>query len=211
LENAIPILQSQEMNMKKVGYLRVSKTEQSHDRQVDGLHGICDETHVETLSAVSAKRPIFENIISNLSAGDTLVVWDLDRAFRSTIDAITTAEELKTRGIEFQIVSLSIDTATPHGEFAYTVMAAAAQFERRLLGKRTKEGLEAARKRGARLGRPPKLSKAQIGMANLRLDDLNGDMDKLAIEYSVSIWTMKRALDKATVVEVLSIETTLNS
>lgn len=182
--------------MAKIGYLRVSKTEQSPDRQIDGLSGLCDEIHIETLSAVSAKRPIFEHILSKLRPGDALVVWDLDRAFRSTIDAITTAEKLKDRDVKFQIVSLSIDTATPHGEFAYTIMAAAAQFERRLLCKRTREGLDATRKRGTRLGRPPKLTKAQIGMAGQRLDDLNGDINKLAQEYEVSIWTMKRALQK---------------
>lgn len=182
--------------MKKIGYLRVSKNEQSPDRQIDGLRGLCDEFHVETLSAVSAKRPVFKKLLAKLKRDDALVVWDLDRAFRSTIDAITIAEKLKKRGIEFQIVSLSIDTATPHGEFAYTIMAAAAQFERRLLSKRTKEGLEATRKRGTRLGRPPKLSKAQIGMAGDRLGDLDGDMQRLAAEFKVSIWTMKRALDK---------------
>lgn len=183
--------------MKKLGYLRISKSEQSPDRQIDGLRGMCDKIYIETLSAVSAKRPVFEKVLTKLKSGDTLVVWDLDRAFRSTIDAITTAEKLKKRGIKFQIISLSIDTATPHGEFAYTIMAAAAQFERRLLCKRTKEGLEATRKRGTRLGRPPKLSKAQIGMAAMRLSDLNGDMQQLANEYNVSIWTMQRAIEKA--------------
>ncbi|MEP5730003.1 MAG: recombinase family protein [Sulfitobacter sp.] len=183
--------------MTKIGYLRVSKHEQSPDRQIDGLRGLCDELHIERLSAVSAKRPVFEALVAQLKSGDALVVWDLDRAFRSTIDAITTAEKLMTRGVEFQIVSLSIDTATPHGEFAYTIMAAAAQFERRLLCKRTREGLAATRRRGTRLGRPPKLSKAQIGMASKRLVDLGGDVGKVAREFDVSIWTMKRALDKA--------------
>jgi DNA invertase Pin-like site-specific DNA recombinase len=182
--------------MKKLAYLRVSTQEQRPDRQIDGLHAYCDEVFIETLSAVSAKRPIFEHVIKSLEAGDSLVVWDLDRAFRSTIDAITTAEDLRQRNITFHIISLSIDTATPHGEFAYTIMAAAAQFERRLLAKRTTEGLAAAKLRGVRLGRPPKLSKAQSAMAAQRLGDLDGNMQRLANEYGVSIWTMRRALQK---------------
>ncbi len=182
--------------MKKIAYLRISTQEQRPDRQIDGLRGLCDELHIEVLSAVSAKRPIFERVIASLKAGDALVVWDLDRAFRSTIDAILTAEKLREREIMFQIISLSIDTATPHGEFAYTIMAAAAQFERRLLCKRTKEGLEAARRRGVRLGRPPKLTPEQAMDARDRLESNLATIQSLALEFDVSIWTVDRAIKK---------------
>jgi len=182
--------------MRKLAYLRVSTQEQRPDRQIDGLRGLCDELHIETLSAVSAKRPIFEHVLNSLIAGDALVVWDLDRAFRSTIDAITTAEELRNRNIGFQIVSLNIDTDTPHGEFAYTIMAAAAQFERRLLSKRTKEGLAAARARGTRLGRRPKLTPCQVINAHSRLVNTMATTTALALEFGVSIWTIRRAVAK---------------
>lgn len=182
--------------MKKVAYLRISTKEQRPDRQINGLRGLCDELHIEVLSAVSAKRPVFENVIASLNAGDALVVWDLDRAFRSTIDAITTAEKLRERDIKFQIISLSIDTATPHGEFAYTIMAAAAQFERRLLCKRTREGLDAARQRGVRLGRPPKLTPEQITDAHNRLEGNLATLQTLANEFGVSVWTVDRAIKR---------------
>ena len=182
--------------MKKIAYLRVSTQEQRPDRQINGLQNLCDELHIETLSAVSARRPVFEHVIEKLKSGDSLVVWDLDRAFRSTIDAITTAEKLRERDIKFQIISLNIDTATPHGEFAYTIMAAAAQFERRLLCKRTKEGLDAARLRGVRLGRPPKLTPEQICDARDRIDRDLATLETLAVELGVSIWTIGRAIKK---------------
>ncbi|MEP1577202.1 recombinase family protein [Roseibium album] len=182
--------------MRKLAYLRISTQEQRPDRQIDGLRGLCDELHIETLSAVSAKRPIFEHVLDSLMEGDALVVWDLDRAFRSTIDAITTAEELRNRNIGFQIVSLNIDTDTPHGEFAYTIMAAAAQFERRLLSKRTKEGLAAARSRGTRLGRRPKLTPCQVINAHSRLVNTMATTRALSLEYGVSIWTIRRAVAK---------------
>lgn len=137
----------------KIGYLRVSTEEQRPDRQIDGLTSLCDEIHIETLSAVSKHRPVYEDVIKRLHTGDTLVVWDLDRAFRSTIDALLEAEKLRERGIGFQIVTLNVDTSTPAGELVYTVMAAYAQFERQNLIKRTKEGMEAARKRGVHVGR----------------------------------------------------------
>jgi len=146
----------------KIGYLRVSTDEQSPDRQMDGLECICDQVFLEKLSAVSQKRPVFETVINQLQSGDTLVVWDLDRAFRPTVDALLEVEKLRKRGIEFQIVTLNVDTATPDGELIYTVMAAFAQFERKNLIKRTKEGMAAAKRRGKHIGRPYKLSSAQV-------------------------------------------------
>ena len=117
----------------KIGYLRVSLENQREDRQEDGLKDLCDEIHVEKLSGASKKRPVYQKVIQKLSPGDTLVVWDLDRAFRSTVDALLEVEKLRHRGIEFQVVNLNVDTSTPSGELIYTVMAAFAQFERQTL------------------------------------------------------------------------------
>jgi len=150
----------------KIGYLRVSTEEQKPDRQLDGLKALCDEVHLEKLSAVHKTRPIYQKVIRKLKRGDTLVVWDLDRAFRSTVDALLEVEKLRQRGVEFQIVTLNVDTATPTGELIYTVMAAFAQFERKNLIKRTKEGMEAARRRGKHIGRPFKLCPKDIALAH---------------------------------------------
>jgi len=140
----------------KIGYLRVSTEDQSHQRQFDSLEAVCDELHTETLSAINKKRPVFERVINKLQAGDTLVVHDLDRAFRSALDALKQAEQLRKRGVEFQILSLNVDTGTPAGQLVFTVMAAFAQYERQCLSQRTKEGMAAARRRGKHIGRPKK-------------------------------------------------------
>jgi DNA invertase Pin-like site-specific DNA recombinase len=153
---------------RKIGYLRVSTAEQSHDRQADGLKDLCDELHVETVSAVGKKRPVYEKVVRKLKAGDVLVIWDLDRAYRSAKDALSELDALTQRGVHFHIARLAIDTATPTGRFLYTVMGGLAEFERLTLSQRTKEGLLAARKRGARLGRPPKLNAGQVEDARLR-------------------------------------------
>ncbi|WP_297339337.1 recombinase family protein, partial [Pseudophaeobacter sp.] len=108
----------------KIGYLRVSTEDQNIARQADALRPICDELHVETLSAVAKSRPVFEAVLAKLTAGDTLVVWDLDRAFRNTKDALIHADNLQERGVNFQIVSLGVDTATADGRLAFTVVAA---------------------------------------------------------------------------------------
>lgn len=151
---------------KRIGYLRVSTDDQNTDRQRDGLQAHCDELFIEQgVSATAKSRPVFEKILSELQAGDMLVVWDLDRAFRSTIDAIMVADSLRERGVHFHIVNLSVDTSTPAGMLVYTVMAAQAQFERANLAQRTKEGMAAARKRGKQLGRPKAMTRAQIQQA----------------------------------------------
>ncbi len=72
----------------KIGYIRVSTREQNMSRQVDGLTGHCDELVTETVSAVADSRPEFESLIERLQEGDSLVVWSLDRAFRSVMDAL---------------------------------------------------------------------------------------------------------------------------
>jgi hypothetical protein len=118
-------------NMRKIGYMRVSTGEQRPDRQIDGLKEICDEYFVETLSAVSRKRPVYQKVIRSLKPGDMLVVWDLDRAFRSAKDALNELDLLHKRGVSFRIASLKIDTTTPEGYFVYTIMGAVAEFERR--------------------------------------------------------------------------------
>jgi DNA invertase Pin-like site-specific DNA recombinase len=183
--------------MVKVGYLRVSTQEQRPDRQIDGLQGRCDRLFVETLSAVRPRRPIYDSVVQSLRPGDTLVVWDLDRAFRSVIDAVTEAERLRAKGIAFEIANLQIDTATPAGMLVYTVMSAFAEFERSTLIQRTKEGLEAARRRGKRLGRPPKLSATRLVEARTRLSTPGTTVTSIAREFGIAPLTLTRALRRS--------------
>lgn len=182
--------------MKKIAYLRVSTHEQRPDRQIDGLRFLCDELHIETLSATSRFRPVYNRVVRRLEPGDKLVVWDLDRAYRSVIDALTEVEKLRSRGVEFQIANLSIDTSTAAGMFVFTMMSALAEFERRTLSQRTKEGLAAARRRGQRLGRPAKLTDAQLLHARRRLESGSETVRELAEAFGVAPWTLSRCLKK---------------
>lgn len=180
----------------KIGYLRVSTEEQNADRQIDALKPLCDQVFIEKQSATAPKRPIFDYVLNLLNEGDTLVVWDLDRAFRSTVDAILQAQLLRDSGITFEIISLNVNTAEPAGEFAYSVMAAAAQLERRMISKRTKEGLAAARRRGVQLGRKPKLTQKQIRQAKEKLDAGTHTQTELAAMFDIHPRTLARALSK---------------
>ena len=178
---------------RKIGYLRVSTAEQSADRQVDGLRDLCDEMHVEAVSAVGKRRPVYEKVVGKLKAGDVLVIWDLDRAYRSARDALSELDALTQRGVHFHIARLAIDTATPTGRFLYTVMGGLAEFERLTLSQRTKEGLLAARKRGARLGRPPKLDARQVASARAQLSH-GESVSRVASSFGVAPETVTRSL-----------------
>ncbi len=174
--------------------MRVSTREQCVDRQVDALTSLCDELHVERLSACNHKRPVYARVMRGLNAGDTLVILDLDRAYRSTVDAITEMEKLKAKGAFLQILNLHLDTSTPSGLLVYTIVAACAAFERQMLSQRTKEGLAAARERGQRLGRPCKLTAAQIAQARRHLLNPGATLTAIARDYGVAPWTLTRSL-----------------
>lgn len=180
--------------MTKIGYLRVSTEGQRPDRQLDGLKHNCDKLHVETASGGTCRRPVFEAVLRRLRAGDTLVVWDLDRAFRSVVDAVTQAEKLHARGVELQILNLQLDTRTPAGMLVYTVLSACAEFERRMIRQRTREGLAAARLRGKQLGRPRKLKQDQLESARIRLACPQTTLTAVAKEFGVARWTLTRSL-----------------
>ncbi len=180
----------------KIGYLRVSTKTQRPDRQIDGLRELCDRLYVEKLSAVASKRPVFEKVLRELKRGDTLFVWDLDRAFRSTEDALFHEKRLRKRGIKFHAMNFEIETNTADGKYSYTVAAAAAERERKKISERTIEGLKAARKRGQRLGPPPKLTDAQIRTAKQRIDAKEASVAEMAALNGVHPSTITRSIQR---------------
>lgn len=185
----------------KIGYLRVSTEEQRPDRQIDALTPICDELHVEKLSATAKSRPVYEKIINGLGSGDIFVIWDLDRAYRSAKDALNELDRLRERGIEIQIASIQIDTSTPHGMLIYTFISGLAEFERRLLSERTKQGLAAARKRGQRFGPPCKMTDAQIRAAKLKITAKEASVAEIAALNGVHPSTVARSIKRLETVE----------
>lgn len=183
----------------KIGYLRVSTETQKEDRQEDGLKALCDELYVEKISATSKTRPVYQQVIDQLHPRDTLVVWDLDRAFRSTVDALLEVEKLRRREIEFHIVNLNVDTATPAGELIYTVMAAFSQFERQTLIKRTKEGMAAAKLRGKHIGRPRNPFLEEVILAHSRIEAGEGTVAEIAAQFGCSQKNLAQELKRLTV------------
>jgi DNA invertase Pin-like site-specific DNA recombinase len=112
--------------------------------------------YTDKISGSKAARPGLDACLQQLKAGDTLLVWRLDRLGRSLRHLIDLVEELRQRGVGFKsICDGAIDTTTASGELIFNVFASLAQFERRLIQERTKAGLTAARARGRLGGRKP--------------------------------------------------------
>ena len=140
----------------KIGYARVSTEDQRLDMQMDalkkaGCHKIFKDAGI---SALAKDRPGYLAAIDALKNGDTLVVWALDRAFRSTIHAVTELNRFAKMDVEFKCLTQPIDTTTPEGRFLYRQLASFAELEHDLISKRTKDGMAAAKQRGKHIGRP---------------------------------------------------------
>jgi DNA invertase Pin-like site-specific DNA recombinase len=143
---------------------------------------------------VSKTRPIYKRVLRKLRRGDSLVVWDLDRAYRSAADALTEINALHRRGVGFRIANFPLDTTTEEGYLLFTILCGMSEFERRMLARRTREGLAAARARGQILGRPRKLSGLQARDACRRLDSNEITATALARELGVGRSTLDRAI-----------------
>ncbi len=153
-----------------VGYARVSTDAQTTALQLDALRAAgVDVVHEDSASGASRSRSGLSRAIEDLRAGDTLVVWRLDRLGRSLRDLLDIAEMLRERDVALRSLTDHIDTGTAAGRMLYAVLGAVAQFERDVLRERTVAGLAAAKKRGEKLGRRPALTSAQVREAKKML------------------------------------------
>ena len=137
------------------GYARVSTEQQNLDRQLDMLqkYGV-DFIYNEKMTGTKRNRPELEKLLERLTEGDTVVVESLSRLGRSTKDLIWLMETFNAKGVNLVSLKESIDTTTSTGKLLFTLMSAIAQFERDVIADRTREGLNSARARGRKGGRP---------------------------------------------------------
>lgn len=145
-----------------IGYMRVST---DSDRQTTNLQkdallkaGV-DLRHLfeDYKSGMSDQRPGLLQALDYMEEGDCLVVWKLDRLGRSLTHLLEIIESLKKRNINFKSLTENIDTTTAQGALFFHIFGAFAQYERSLVRERIMAGLEAAKKRGKKSGRPKKL------------------------------------------------------
>jgi DNA invertase Pin-like site-specific DNA recombinase len=139
-----------------IGFARVSTEDQHLDLQLSALEQAgCEQFYKDMASGAKDEREGLHQAITYARAGDTLVVWRLDRLGRSPPHLIITIRDLEGRGIGFKSLTENIDTTTSGGKLVFHIFGVLAEFERELIRERTMAGLAAARARG-RLGGHPK-------------------------------------------------------
>ena len=176
-----------------VGYARVSTLDQKPELQLDALKATgCAKLFVERASGAKEERPQSLAALDYLRAGDTLVVWKLDRLARSMKQLIETVDELKARGIGFRSLTEAIDTTTAAGELFFNIFGALAQFERSIIRERTNAGIKAALARGRKRGRRTKVKPDDIKAALALLKDPEISVRAAAKRLGLSVSTLYR-------------------
>ena len=184
--------------MVDIGYIRVSKSDgsQSLDLQLDALinAGVDSKRIYKDLaSGRKDHRPGLENCLKALQPGNNLVIWKLDRLGRDLKHLVNMVDELNNQNIGLKVLAgngAQIDTSTANGKMIFGIFAALAEFERSLINERTKAGLEAARARGKKGGRPRKMDITTIKMAMLAMSDKNAVAKEVAKKLGITTTTL---------------------
>jgi DNA invertase Pin-like site-specific DNA recombinase len=177
----------------KIGYARVSTSEQNLDLQLTALKEAgCRRIYQEKISGVKLNRPELQRLIDQLRPDDIVVVWKLDRLARSTQNLLELADQIKDAEASFCSLSEPwADTTSPSGKMIMTVFAGIAEFERGLICERTDAGRVAAKKRGVRFGRPKKMNEEQKSLAKRLLQE-DKSVSEIAKTFNVHKATIYR-------------------
>jgi DNA invertase Pin-like site-specific DNA recombinase len=141
--------------MAKIGYAGVSTSQQTTARQDDALAELGVNTlFVEKIGAKNANRPELKKMLEYVREGDIIVVSDISRLARSTRDLLSIIDTLNQKHVGFVSLKENIDTTSPQGRFVLTIFGALAELERDNILSRQREGIDAAKARGKKFGRP---------------------------------------------------------
>jgi DNA invertase Pin-like site-specific DNA recombinase len=189
----------------QLGYLRVSKADgsQALDLQRDALlaAGVeAGQLYQDLASGKRDDRPGLAACLKALRQGDVLVAWKLDRLGRDLRHLVNLVHELTSREVGLKILTgqgASIDTTTAGGKLVFHIFAALAEFERGVIRERTLAGLQAARARGRKGGRPPALKAKDLAAAKAMLKDPEITVLEVARRLGVAASTLYRHLPRA--------------
>lgn len=182
--------------MSLIGYARVSKAEQNLDLQLDALKAIsCDRIFIDKVSGAKSARPELDRMLDFLRNGqDTVVIWRLDRLGRSLEHLVELVGRFHSAEIGLRSLNEEIDTSSAQGRLTFHLFAALAQFERDLISERTIAGLEAARARGRKGGRPAVMDSNKLAVAQSMYAAKKHTLQEIADTIGVSRTTVYRYL-----------------
>ncbi|KEI21591.1 transposon Tn552 DNA-invertase BinR [Corynebacterium glutamicum ATCC 14067] len=183
-----------------IGYMRVSKSDgsQTTDLQRDALIAAgVDPGHLyeDRASGKQEDRPHLDACLKALRPGDTLLVWKLDRLGRNLRHLVNIVHDLTAREVGLKVLTgqgAAIDTTSAQGKLVFGIFAALAEFERELISERTKAGLESARARGRKGGRPFKMTPAKVRLAMAAMGQPETSVAALCKELGITRQTLYR-------------------
>ena len=140
----------------RIGYVRVSTTEQNTIRQEVILKELdVDEIFIDKASGKNTDRPELKRMLAYVRQGDTVIVESISRFARNTRDLLELIEQMTVKRVEFISKKEAIDTTTPTGKFMLTIFGAVAELEREYILQRQHEGIAIAKEQGKYKGRKP--------------------------------------------------------
>jgi DNA invertase Pin-like site-specific DNA recombinase len=185
------------INMK-VGYARISTPSQDLQMQIHSLEREgCRPIYYEVISGAKAERIQLKACLEFVKAGDTLVVWSIDRLGRTQKELINILAELKDKGVGFKTLQENIDTHTPIGQMMFSIFSMLAEFERNRAIERTRAGLEAARARGKFGGRRHKHAQKERELIRAMYESKKYTLREISSMHNISVATIYNYLDKS--------------
>lgn len=183
---------------RRIGYARVSTKDQKLAMQIDALTmAKCDEIFTDHgVSGAKAKRVGLDQALAALKPGDVLVVLRLCRLGRSVLHLADLITRFRHEGIHFCSLAEGINTTTAGGKLVFHIFAAMAEFQRDIIRENTVHGIEAARQRGKKIGRPPKLDDYEVFAAHALIHQRGATLRDMAVRYDVTPSTLHRAFER---------------
>lgn len=152
----------------KIGYIRISTTDQNTARQEVLMKELgVEQAYIDRMSGKNTDRPELKRMMSFVREGDVVIVESISRFARNTRDLLELVERLAAKQVEFVSKKEAIDTTTPTGKFMLTVFGAVAELEREYILQRQKEGIAIAKENGVYKGRKPIDRPEFVGVASL--------------------------------------------
>lgn len=180
-----------------IGYARVSTQDQNLEAQMEALRAAgCERIYQEKISGGARDRPELARAMEQLRAGDTLVVWKLDRLARSLSHLLAILQQVDGLGAGFRSLSEAVETNSAVGRMVIQMLGAIAEFERSLIRERTMEGLKAARRSGRGGGRPHALTLEQRQEVALQVLEQGKSQAHVARLFEVGRATVQRAVQE---------------
>lgn len=140
----------------KIGYIRISTTDQNTARQEVLMQDLgVEQVYIDRMSGKNTDRPELKRLLNFVREGDVVIVESISRFARNTKDLLELVEQLTSKQVEFISKKEAIDTTTPTGKFMLTVFGAVAELEREYILQRQKEGIAIAKEKGVYKGRKP--------------------------------------------------------